>query len=291
VSVHGRTESTVVHQLDRLASDMRSDRLPDHAAIDTAFDGSAVGADGHDELPDAPSSESIHTAIPVGADLPVATAPQIKPRLARRGENGAPYSAGVAPVFRVALGNAMSKFVSEEARASLSRQQIALELAPQFAADWQQHVLLKAFAEFSIRGDSIDTIRQFTSCVYGGVMPPPNILIALAEAFSTYLDGAGASTLDAAFALQARQKIGNPLKNRMHKEERATVLFKMWQLRHASEAAGKKISILDAAGLLINELNLEESEDTLSKAYSEANFDEVIGKSQQIVEETFLRKK
>lgn len=186
----------------------------------------------------------------------------------------------------------MPNFVSEEARASLSRQQIALELAPQFAADWQQHALLKAFAEFSIQGDSIDAVRQFTSCVYGGVTPPPNILIAIAEAFSMYLDSAGKSTLDAAFALQPRQGAGSPLKSRMRKEERGAILYKMWQLRFASEAeGGKKMSIPTAAGMLINQLDLDESEDTLSKAYSEANADEVFGNAHQIVQETLNRKK
>jgi hypothetical protein len=74
--MHGGAKSAILYQFDRSAADMRADSLPDHATIDTAVDGTATATARYHELPNAPGAESIHPAIPVGADLPVATVPR-----------------------------------------------------------------------------------------------------------------------------------------------------------------------------------------------------------------------
>lgn len=73
--MHGRPESPDLFEHDGIAADLRADHLPDHATIDSAVDGATTAAARDHELPDAAGAESIYSAIPMGADLPIATTP------------------------------------------------------------------------------------------------------------------------------------------------------------------------------------------------------------------------
>ncbi len=81
-------------------------------------------------------------------------------------------------------------------------------------------------------------------------------------------------TLDQAFSLQSRQRIGHPLKNLAKQQRRAQIIYFMALKRLSAEAQGVDLSIERAASEVINEFGLDESEDTLTKAYSQAKPEE-----------------
>jgi hypothetical protein len=87
--------------------------------------------------------------------------------------------------------------------------------------------------------DPIDAICRFVSMVYLGVTPTPDILVAIAERMKRYLDGNGALSLDEAFGLKRKQRVGHPLKQRSQDERRGRIIYLMWCLRYKAKSEGK----------------------------------------------------
>ena len=124
-----------------------------------------------------------------------------------------------------------------------------------------------AFADNANLNDSVDVIRQFTLLIEKGITPPASILSAVAKSFRNYLDIEPHDSLDAAFNLNKKQRIGHPLAYRAVCEERGRIFYFMWYLRHDGKLKGKEPSIEEVAGIVINEWSLDLTEDVLKKDY------------------------
>ena len=143
-----------------------------------------------------------------------------------------------------------------------------------------------ALAENVKTDDAIDVIRQFTLLVKAGITPPPNILVAVALSFGKYISASGELSLDVAFNLKPKQRVGHPLTHRKEKEERGRICYLMWCLRHSAKLNGETLSIEDAAGKVINQLDQTElSEDVLKKDYIKIRADEIFDGVIKILEE------
>lgn len=134
-----------------------------------------------------------------------------------------------------------------------------------------------AFAENQEANDAIGVIRQFVALVDTGITPPPHILAAVSSRFRGYKEANGGLSLDEAFGLSRKQRIGHPLKHRAEVEKRGKIIHLMWILRQEKMLSGNDISIEDAAGEIINLYGLDLSEDTLKKAYIKKNADKIFG--------------
>jgi hypothetical protein len=121
--------------------------------------------------------------------------------------------------------------------------------------------------------DPIELICEFVLMVYAGVIPTPAILVAIAEKLKRYLDGNGVLSLDDAFELNRKQRAGHPLTRLAFEEERERLVFLMWCIRRQRKVEGNPISIEEAAENIINQLNLDVSEDVLKKAYIDSGAD------------------
>ncbi len=123
------------------------------------------------------------------------------------------------------------------------------------------------FAENSNIGDSINVFRQFTLLVEKGITPPVNLLTSLATGFRRYLDAKPKVSLDAAFNLKSKQRVGHALDHRLAIEERGQIIHYMWFLRHQAKLKNESLSILNAAGEAITKFNLTLDESVLEKNY------------------------
>ncbi|MBT9097206.1 hypothetical protein KFZ76_05720 [Methylovulum psychrotolerans] len=167
------------------------------------------------------------------------------------------------------------KKVEDEAFAMLTREATIRDMVPEYAENKIKKGVAILFAELS--GDKpLDILRSFSDCVFSGATPPPNVLVFIAECLTSYFDNEGKITLDKAFNLQSRQRIGHPLKDQQAKHKRGRILYYMWQLRKQAETENRTLSIFKAAGETINTLGLTDvSEYSLEKSYTEIDADEI----------------
>lgn len=142
-----------------------------------------------------------------------------------------------------------------------------------------------SFAENS--GDKpLDVLRAFSSCIFAGVTPPPRVLVFVAECLASYFDNTGGITLDEAFNLQSRQRIGHPLKQQQSQHKRGRILYYMWQLRKQAEYENRTLSIENAAGEAINNLGLTDvTEDSLKKSYIDIDADDIFNNAMEVMHE------
>lgn len=175
--------------------------------------------------------------------------------------------------------------VSDEARASLHRQKTVFDAAPQFADERKQHAIQRLLSEFSDPDDPTSVIRQFSACVFVGVTPPPEILIAVAEFFKRYLDAKGDISLDRAFGKQKKQGKRQPLKQRLKQEERQQIYWYVWCLRKQAERSGKSLSILGAAADAVEKFHLPIGATSLEKDYIAAKVQPIFDNAYGILRE------
>jgi hypothetical protein len=143
----------------------------------------------------------------------------------------------------------------------------------------------QAFADHQDPSDTIGVIQQYVSMIDKGLIPSAPILAALWHGFASYLASSGNQTLDYAFGLTVKQRVGHPLTHRLATEQRANEIHYMWNLRHKARLAGKKLSIPAAAGITINELGLSVSESALAKSYKAFKADTIFDGAMAILEE------
>lgn len=153
-----------------------------------------------------------------------------------------------------------------------------------FRQDSDDELIQMAFAENQDADDHIGVIRQFVALVDKGITPPPHILASVAAGFRVYLDGSGGKSLDQAFCLKPKQRIGHPLAHRAEKEKRGQIAYVMWCLRREAELRGELLSIENAASAVINRFNLRYQEDTLKKDYIEMRADDIFGQAAEVMQ-------
>lgn len=173
--------------------------------------------------------------------------------------------------------------ISEKAIVSLLKQQIALlDAIEQSAllsdADWRDysystfphaHVTEERKVEQKTSYNlAIDFMKQYRDSVFLGITPSAMILMRIAEYFDRYLsDDSGKLSLDEAFKLKHRPKIGSPIKQKKWLLNKASIATGMWIQKTISKLKGDEISILEAAGIIINKWNLPADEESLKKEY------------------------
>jgi len=60
--------------------------------------------------------------------------------------------------------------------------------------------------------DALDRLKHFRAALAVGIFPDSHTLAFVAQGFAKYLEGGGKCSLDDAFGLESRQKVGNPAK-------------------------------------------------------------------------------
>ncbi len=85
--------------------------------------------------------------------------------------------------------------------------------------------------DLDTRLDPIESIEQFRIAVTNGVVPSPNILIFVCNCFAKYLEANGRLSLDEAFRMKSKQRVGNPAQQRNDRRIKEEYLFRMSQFR------------------------------------------------------------
>lgn len=150
--------------------------------------------------------------------------------------------------------------------------------------------LQEAFASHQSETDTVGVIRQYVTIIEKGLTPPVNILAAVWEGFASYLAARGNQSLDYAFGLHSKQRVGHPLEHRAATEQRGLEIYYMWMLRHRARKDGKRLGLTRAAEITINDLKLSVSESALEKSYKAQKADITFDRAVEIVEELSAKK-
>ena len=181
--------------------------------------------------------------------------------------------------------------VSNKAKASLIEQQLSLvdvvdKLTNENDSLWESYRLssndeywederwIKKESKENIAADHIKVISDM---VFAGITPPADVLIPIAEYFAKYRAPSSTMTLDECFKLKHKPKIGNPIKQQEWIENKAAVLMAIGVLRKIFELKGKKLSIENAATMVIEKWNLEADAEALKKGYIKLGVDNSFG--------------
>ena len=183
----------------------------------------------------------------------------------------------------------MSTKLPRDALGRLTRQHTALELAPAFVRTRKENILASLISGLAC-GDALDQLEAFRALIYEGLIPPPSILIPIAEALDDHFKANGALSLDAAFELKPKQKLGHPISAKENKTERGRIHNDMWLIRKSEQLVGRTVSIEEAAGRVINNRNLAISEDALKKSYINSDVDRVLDRAADALAESVDRR-
>jgi hypothetical protein len=176
--------------------------------------------------------------------------------------------------------------ISEEALSRLARQYTALEALPFLATDRTDTALTRAFADSCNVDDPIDLIRQFSSCVDDGVIPPPYILIAIATKFREYLGANGESPMDFFFFGDRKQGKKDLLVQRMKDESRNRVYAFMWDVLEKSKKEGKPKKALAAAIEALERFpEIDMKPESLAREYGRSGTASILDAAQAVVKE------
>lgn len=167
--------------------------------------------------------------------------------------------------------------LSSDALRRLTLEQVWLENGPERKTADNALKAQSLISSHVTLDDSIDAIRHYVVCVTKGITPAAAILAHIGVSLRRYLDAEGALSLDQAFGLENRQRVGHPLPRRIESDRRSQAAYAMWQLRDEAAAKGESLSIEAAAGQVINALGLTLSEETLRKHYSTIDADGIFG--------------
>jgi len=104
----------------------------------------------------------------------------------------------------------------KEAMRRLIKQQIALiDVLEEETRSVDLRLNDLIWSSFPNYGDTFKAMRGFRDCVFQGVTPPPELLFTIAESINKYLkDKSGTLTLDEAFKLRSKPRIGNAVKQK-----------------------------------------------------------------------------
>jgi len=166
------------------------------------------------------------------------------------------------------------KAVSGDALARLQRQYELFFNAPQFINEAKHHSYQRHLAE--IAKTPTDIIERFSQCVCLGLIPPPNMLAAIAENFWIYLNAEGEISLDEAFGRRKAQGVKHPLKQRLKDTERRRWYIHLWNLKREMKKSGKKDKAFVAAEETVKEFKLCITAETLEKEYRDSKLEKVL---------------
>jgi len=110
--------------------------------------------------------------------------------------------------------------------------------------------------------DHMEPIEYVDYCAQAllmGALPNAETLLTIAIAMNRYVDAEGRLTLDEAFGLVSRHKIGNPSKQRAMRNKRLSLLFDIAMLLAANpdlsmEEAASQVAVDDPTGNLAETL-------------------------------------
>jgi hypothetical protein len=91
--------------------------------------------------------------------------------------------------------------------------------------------------------DPLKKLQAFQVCVFGGMVPPPELLIAVAESFARYTAADGAITLDRAMGLKPKQRRGHPVK---HRQKELEIFQRCTMLHGRLPKDGGRLAVLHA---------------------------------------------
>lgn len=158
----------------------------------------------------------------------------------------------------------------------LYREAQVMDTAPELWENNNRHEMGKALLAAEWGDKPLNVLRSFSTLVFGGTTPPPNMLVFIAERLKAYLEGDGEITLDEAFNLQSKQRIGHPLKHNKNQEKRMRILYSMFELRNKAKRENRKLSIESAASEALNVLGITDvNEDSLVKNYIELEIEKM----------------
>ncbi len=162
--------------------------------------------------------------------------------------------------------------ISREAVRSLELEETWLDKRPKDAREISRfmHVEMAKLVD-----SSLDAIQSFTQLIKNGITPPSNVLLILAERFADYLERETIS-LDEAFCLKKKQRVGHPIKHQKAQQKRKHLLYAIWCLRKQNQNKGVALSIEDAAGEIINRLGADVEQEMLKTEYIRAKTQDIL---------------
>lgn len=162
--------------------------------------------------------------------------------------------------------------ISQEAMQSLELEETWLDKRPKDASEISRfmHVEMAKLAD-----GNLEAIQSFVQLIKMGITPPSNVLLILAEGFADYLERETIS-LDEAFDLKKKQRVGHPIKHQRAQHERRHLLYAMWCLRKQNQNKGVALSIEDAAGEIINRLGADVEQEMLKTEYIRAKTQDIL---------------
>ncbi len=73
----------------------------------------------------------------------------------------------------------------------------------------------------------VQVLESFRTTITAGVIPDTNTLIFVAKCFAVYLEGKGKVSLDVAFGMPSKQRVGNPAQHKAKLDDEGQYLFRM----------------------------------------------------------------
>lgn len=131
-----------------------------------------------------------------------------------------------------------------------------------------------AFADILTHDDALNIIRLYRCFIRLGLMPPDNLLLAIDGYFGAYLEANGDKSLDKAFGLTNKPRIGHPLKYRKGvKARNDAACFIMWYDLETARLQGKPpLTNTKAAENVIDEFSLTLEAESLASYYQKNKF-------------------
>ncbi len=121
----------------------------------------------------------------------------------------------------------------------------------------------------------VDQVEHFAQALLSGALPDAETLMFVAESFFRYIDNGGVDpetgkpfSLDDAFTMPPRRRVGNPAQIRRRDRELGSLLFDMVCLKTDNPS----MSLLDAAENVLPSNHASYTPETLVRYYNENGF-------------------
>lgn len=181
--------------------------------------------------------------------------------------------------------------IRDEAKSLLTQQQTILDVHRFNHARSDEQMWARIREMTASDSEPISFVTAFRDCVYAGLTPNANVLAMVAKSFDRYLRANGNLSLDAAFSLKSIQRVGHPITKARRDARNAQVNWMVFKKRREAEARGAPISIERAAGEVINELNLSDTEEAIAKRYGDSKFEQKAEAVEKVLSESLGSRK
>jgi hypothetical protein len=175
---------------------------------------------------------------------------------------------------------AKEESVSENSVKMLAREATILSAAPESEDNFNYKQISRSFADLA--GEApLDNLSAFQDCIFSGATPPPKVLIFIAERIQKYLLADGNISLDRAFNLGKKPKVGHPLEWANAKKERGRIHWMIYRKCRDEDISIQKSAKAVHAALEIKGIAPE----SLAKEYSDQKMHKIFSDYEAVLEQ------